>query len=1558
GWTDYGTTPSGETFTVRLADGRSIVEVRSGNAVKYHVLYAKEIDVIIRNLSNPEWRRGEPLTAGDSVSIFFAGLKTPVQKLAGIYNPAYPNQAYVAYTTGAGGIITSYEHTQYHIARTNAIALTITEPGIFSLTDGHIYCAHLGDPLGGHRVIPEAGRGANTNAAGYTGPNSYYSTFPDIALLAEGDMSEEKNNAEYGSLFAWYDLTTLVSYHEAVSKQNVTALPPAIQNNQGMYVRGKPEYVNAAMNGAYIGYHFWNNKVFAPENLVLTQVNNTDHTAQFNGATTSDIMYAELIATAPRGTSAYNKTYAFRIIDPMGPQWGLHPYITELKITPNTGIFNSYFDGKFQAVDTNGTSLDLGWGFLATRERHTTSVPYDVDSIKLTATPLVEGDVATAISMALGDNGTTEGAARDFALDVGENAIRVVGAVGSETIEYEVIITRGEAPENFAFALEDGATLTIVKPNGARVQANEDKTYPLPAEAGYTYYYEKPGYATKTGAFDIASDSPSENPAALPSFTDADKLNQASGTARVSIISQNAVLRDAIVRYDAADVPDLARQGYVDYNPGGYTALHALASALEDGYPRMAFSAYKGKLTPSAAISGTPLGGAGWVCEINGNVAADYWKYAVKPGDEIALYYNENNTGQQRAWFRQDEIRAASGQSAALELAGKAAGTDGNGSPIAGARIYIDGTPARGVTTDAGGNAAIPTGGLSAGAHIVTAKLGEPNTLTYNQALLTVEKTGGISNSVAFRLIGAAKHSGKAGYSDEWTEYQNWINPIEYPLAAGESVAVYAVFEDALRKAGLAFTERMPNYISAIGIPEKFGGGALAEGDNGPRSGWMYTVNGVHSGAGLRDKAVKAGDEIIWHYVEDFLTETSMAGGTPLYPNRWLIPPDAAPAPDAKLAGLALADALGYLRSTVQSPGFGTSGGEWTILALARGGYADTAYYDGYYSRVLTEIGGKTQLDPNKSTENSRAILGLTAIGLDAANIAAASGAVNLVAPLADMEWVSKQGINGPIFALLALDAGSYELAGAREALIAAILDAEAGGGGWGLAGTPEPDLTAMALQALAPYRNSDTAADAAINRAIAWLSGRTIADAEGLSQIIVAYSAFSLDPASYVAQLLDGYYDAVTGGFTRNGSVNAMTSDQAAYALVAYDRYMKKLPALYNMSDAVLLVTGTAPGIDKTALEAEIARAEALAQGSYTSATWGNMQAVLAAAKAVAAKADATQKAVDDAKNALAAAISALMASDGGAPGTPGAVTPRRYAAIGVAGPDTPLAASAGGAGGGANVVAQVAVDASPATPDASDRATAKPDAAKVTAAIAEAKKAADEARAGGNANAVAEVVIPVKTEGGTEAKAIEAEFAAETIKAAADAKDVILTIESDVLTLTLDAAALATVAGSAGIGETVVIAARAAAAETLTASQRAAAGGSPVIELAITAGSTAIGDLKGTAAVRAPYAPDATTAAEDYDLLTVYKLEPDGSCAEAKGARYDAASGSAVFTAAATGAYFISEWISPFEDIQKDAWYYRAARYAYSNGLMNGTGNGFEPQATLTRAMLVTIL
>jgi uncharacterized repeat protein (TIGR02543 family) len=82
----------------------------------------------------------------------------------------------------------------------------------------------------------------------------------------------------------------------------------------------------------------------------------------------------------------------------------------------------------------------------------------------------------------------------------------------------------------------------------------------------------------------------------------------------------------------------------------------------------------------------------------------------------------------------------------------------------------------------------------------------------------------------------------------------------------------------------------MENYIGRIKAPAALGGEWLGERDNGPNSGWMYTVNGVHVGEGMRVQKVGSGDEIIWHYVDDPVLEVSgfNGGGNALYPDGWL----------------------------------------------------------------------------------------------------------------------------------------------------------------------------------------------------------------------------------------------------------------------------------------------------------------------------------------------------------------------------------------------------------------------------------------------------------------------------------------------------------------------------------------------------------------------------------------------------------------------------------------------------------------------------------------------
>ncbi|MDR1329169.1 MAG: S-layer homology domain-containing protein, partial [Oscillospiraceae bacterium] len=275
-------------------------------------------------------------------------------------------------------------------------------------------------------------------------------------------------------------------------------------------------------------------------------------------------------------------------------------------------------------------------------------------------------------------------------------------------------------------------------------------------------------------------------------------------------------------------------------------------------------------------------------------------------------------------------------------------------------------------------------------------------------------------------------------------------------------------------------------------------------------------------------------------------------------------------------------------------------------------------------------------------------------------------------------------------------------------------------------------------------------------------------------------------------------------------------------------------------------------------------------------------------------------------------------------------------------------------------SVIATESVTAAAAVDPGTGKAVSEVSSGTVAEAVADAAKAVADAKTSGDANAIAEVKIIAKAETAETVKSAEVNIPAEAVKAVAEAKDLILTIESDVSTVTLDTATLTAIAEAAKAGETIKIAAETVdTTVSLNERQREKVGDNPVIEVNITVGTTAITNLGGTVTVSVPYTPPATVAESDQDLLTVYYLDDDGNITEMKGAKYDAATGKITFATTHFSKFLISEWINPFTDIAKGEWYYKAARYAYSNALITGTTDTtFAPQATLTRAMLATIL
>ena len=311
---------------------------------------------------------------------------------------------------------------------------------------------------------------------------------------------------------------------------------------------------------------------------------------------------------------------------------------------------------------------------------------------------------------------------------------------------------------------------------------------------------------------------------------------------------------------------------------------------------------------------------------------------------------------------------------------------------------------------------------------------------------------------------------------------------------------------------------------------------------------------------------------------------------------------------------------------------------DWMALAMGRFGYSaegsyyylidDGTGYDDYLAAMQAYI-EKTYAENNgilhsvKATEWHRAVVAIAALGGDPTAFGTYNG--NPIDMIADGSYncvTSKgpggQGINGWIWGLISMDTGMYDVPEnakyTRETFIKEILkmqltDGVNGNeyGGWVLGGygsSSDVDITAMAIQALAPYYNDDTVytyTNEISKKEVSKTVGQCVDEAldrlgtmmnkdggfnswntnnvESISQVVVALCSLGINPAederfitSDGKTLLDGMlrFRVGDGGFCHilDAGWNSMATDQATYALVSYWRFENGMRSLYDMRD------------------------------------------------------------------------------------------------------------------------------------------------------------------------------------------------------------------------------------------------------------------------------------------------------------------------------------------------------------------------------------------------------
>lgn len=371
-------------------------------------------------------------------------------------------------------------------------------------------------------------------------------------------------------------------------------------------------------------------------------------------------------------------------------------------------------------------------------------------------------------------------------------------------------------------------------------------------------------------------------------------------------------------------------------------------------------------------------------------------------------------------------------------------------------------------------------------------------------------------------------------------------------------------------------------------------GHTLKEKGDGKSSGWMFGLT-LQGGTETLPKTtldntyLKDGDTLRLFFTDTYI---------PLDPTDPMVPGAEVPGFDEAYAG-----AKAYIQGAVSAPVVSYLFGEWAVLGQARAKVPlSEAYIAAYYEKVVAYVqknmgADGVLVDPESRnptvTDNERIILALTAIGKDPANV----GGENLLKALQNKDVMkvtdtSNTDINGLVMGLLALNSRNYT--SDTSWLVQAVLAQQNEDGSWRASADTKPvgdvDMTAMALQALAPYYKDggNETVNTAVEKALNWLSGKYRSgydSSESCAQVVIALSALNLDAntdarftktvegktLSVLGNLLQ-YRVAENGGFKHqfaDKAVNEMATEQALCAMAAYARFTEKANALYDMTDA-----------------------------------------------------------------------------------------------------------------------------------------------------------------------------------------------------------------------------------------------------------------------------------------------------------------------------------------------------------------------------------------------------
>ncbi|SEK77099.1 hypothetical protein SAMN05216469_105176 [Ruminococcus albus] len=265
-----------------------------------------------------------------------------------------------------------------------------------------------------------------------------------------------------------------------------------------------------------------------------------------------------------------------------------------------------------------------------------------------------------------------------------------------------------------------------------------------------------------------------------------------------------------------------------------------------------------------------------------------------------------------------------------------------------------------------------------------------------------------------------------------------------------------------------------------------------------------------------------------------------------------------------------------------EDAGFDSS--DWLAIAAVRSGLeTDTGeYYSAWKNRIDSEYSDDGALDRLNATDWHRAVLTGICLGVDPTDVSEVDLLGRGTYLRGEGRPLDAQGLNGEIWALIAMDSCDWKLPEDakpdRAEIISSIIDTRNSDGGFSLTagdGRSDIDITAMALQALAPYRCCNETEDT-VSGALKYLaeSLESADNCESTAQIICALCCLDIDPDEdeRFAGLTDELISYVNddGGFAhqKGGESSELASSQALIALCSIQRLRAGERSVYDMNE------------------------------------------------------------------------------------------------------------------------------------------------------------------------------------------------------------------------------------------------------------------------------------------------------------------------------------------------------------------------------------------------------